>query len=64
MNKRALLLEEVNHIPEDIVDEVFDFVQFLKKKVSRENIELAIAGESSLKKDWLLPEEDQAWRDL
>ncbi len=26
--------------------------------------ELAIASESSLKKDWLTDEEDEAWRDL
>jgi hypothetical protein len=29
----------------------------------REN-QTAIASESSLKKDWLLPEEDDAWKDL
>lgn len=36
MNKKALLLEEINHMPENIVDEVIDFVQFLKgKKIGR-----------------------------
>ncbi len=29
-----------------------------------QNIELAILSESSLKKDWLKPEEDEAWGDL
>jgi hypothetical protein len=29
-----------------------------------ESMETAIASETSLKKDWLKPEEDEAWRDL
>jgi len=27
-------------------------------------MELALASEMSLKKDWLRPEEDEAWKDL
>jgi hypothetical protein len=29
-----------------------------------ERLDTAIASESSLKKDWLLPEEDKAWQSL
>ncbi len=35
-----------------------------KRAVSQEDIELAIASESSLEKDWMLPEEDEAWQNL
>jgi hypothetical protein len=45
MNKKALLLEEINHMPENIVDEVIDFVQFLKGKKTRENKKNNIVGD-------------------
>lgn len=64
MNVRALLIDEVNNMPDNVVEEVLDFARFVKQKVSRENIETAIASESSLKKDWDLPEENEAWKDL
>jgi hypothetical protein len=46
------------------IDEVFDFVQFLKTKIAQDKIEALIASESSLQKDWLRQEEDEAWRHL
>jgi len=41
-----------------------DFVHFLKAKIMKERLGAAIASESSLKKDWLKPEEDEAWKSL
>ena len=46
------------------MDEIFDYVQYLKGKIIKKNIETAILGESSLKKGWSLPEEDEAWQNL
>ncbi|OGL44999.1 MAG: DUF2281 domain-containing protein, partial [Candidatus Schekmanbacteria bacterium RBG_16_38_10] len=46
------------------LDEVLDFVHFLKTKIIKERLDIAIASESSLKKDWLKPEEDEAWQGL
>ena len=63
MNKRELLLNEIQHVPEPYLDELLDFVQFLKAKPIK-RIDTAIASESSLKKDWLRPEEDEAWQNL
>jgi len=42
--------------------EILDFIRFLKNKVWEEKMEmeLALASEVSLKKDWLKPEEDEA----
>jgi hypothetical protein len=34
MNKKALLMDEINHMPENIVEEVINFVQFLKGKIT------------------------------
>jgi hypothetical protein len=41
-----------------------DFVQFLKGKMIKEKLNITFASESSLKKDWLRPEEDEAWQNL
>jgi hypothetical protein len=47
-----------------LLEEVSDFVQFLKRKIALEKMDTLIASESSLKKDWLRPEEDGAWQNL
>ncbi|GBD98131.1 hypothetical protein BMS3Abin07_00139 [bacterium BMS3Abin07] len=64
MSKKELLINELEQVPEHLLDEVLDFVHFLKTKSTRERIDTAIASESSLRKDWMRPEEDKAWQDL
>jgi len=64
MDKKEFLLSEIEQIPEPFLDELLDFVQLLKTKTIKERLATAIASESSLKKDWLRPEEDEAWRGL
>jgi len=64
MSKKESLLSEIERIPEPLLDEVLDFVQFLKAKTIQERLGTAIASESSLNKDWLKPEEDEAWQAL
>jgi hypothetical protein len=64
MSKKELILSEIEQIPEPFLDELLDFVQFLKTKTLKERLFTAIASESSLKKDWLRPEEDEAWQNL
>lgn len=51
-------------MPEPFLDEVLDFVYFLKTKIVKERLDTAIASESSLKRDWLKAEEDEAWQSL
>lgn len=58
------LIAELEHMPEPYIDEVLDFVRFLKAKTAKERFETAVASESALGKDWLKPEEDAAWQDL
>jgi len=64
MSKKEILISEIEQVPESYLDEVLDFVHFLKTKITKERIDTAIASESSLRKDWLLPEEDEAWQGL
>jgi hypothetical protein len=64
MSKKELLISEIEHVPEPILDELLDFIHFLKAKITKERSDTAIASEYSLKKDWLKPEEDEAWQGL
>ncbi|PIP16721.1 MAG: DUF2281 domain-containing protein [bacterium (Candidatus Ratteibacteria) CG23_combo_of_CG06-09_8_20_14_all_48_7] len=64
MSTKEQLICEIEQVPETYLDELLDFVQFLKSKKFGEGLHNAIASESSLKKDWLKGEEDQAWQNL
>jgi len=64
MSKKELLIHEIEQVPDFLLDEVIDFVHYLKIKAVTEKMDTAIASESSLKKDWLKPEEDKAWQNL
>ena len=64
MKKIEIILNEMEEFPEPLIDEVLDFVNFLKKKMISTKMETALVSESSLKKDWLRPEEDEAWQNL
>jgi hypothetical protein len=64
MTKRESLLKEIDRVPDSVLDEVADFISFLQARVARDGMATAVATESSLRKDWLRPEEDEAWQDL
>ena len=64
MQTKELLLKEIERVPEERLVELLDFTLFLEAKSLQEGVETAIASETSLSKDWLRPEEDEAWRDL
>jgi hypothetical protein len=64
MITKDLLINEIEEVPEPFLAEVLDFVHFLKGKLAREKLDGTIMSESSLGKDWLRPEEDEAWRNL
>jgi len=52
----------VKQLPPSYWKEVIDFVEFLKLKIDKN--EKLLLSEKSLVKDWLLPDEDEAWKDL
>ena len=64
MDNKDLLLKEIREIPDPLLGEILDFVQFLKTRLACEKLDAAIMSESSLNKDWLKPEEDEAWQSL
>ena len=62
VEKKELILHEIDQVPDSLFEEILDFIRFLKARSQKEQLETAIASESSLKKDWLKMEE--AWQDL
>jgi len=64
MQKQEMLYNEIKSIPEYMLEEVIDFIRFLKLKERSESNETLFMSESALRKDWLNEEEDKAWENL
>ena len=64
MTQKDILLKEIEDIPDELLKETLDYLRFLKYKQRNEILETTLLSESSLKKDWLRPEEDEAWKNL
>ena len=63
MTDKNTLIKEIEKLPPHIINEVYMFVVYLKTKMTK-NDDITLASESALAKDWLLPEEDEAWASL
>ena len=61
---KEALIQEIDSLPADLLQEVLVFVRCLKSADAKERLETAILSEPALSKDWLSPEEEEAWRDL
>ena len=64
MLSKEALHKEIDNLPEEFTEEIYDFVTFLKIKHRKKNMEITLLAESSLRKDWLNAKEDEAWQDL
>jgi hypothetical protein len=64
METKELIYREIEVFPETYLEEILDFIHFLKGKASKEKMGTAILSESVLAKDWVSPEEDEAWKNL
>jgi len=62
--KKELVLRELEGLSNEAQQEVLDFVRFLKQKGIQGQWEPALLSEHTLAKDWLKPQEDEAWQDL
>ena len=58
------IAKEIENVPELYLIELLDFIRFLETKAVTQMMELAIASVSSLKSDWLKPEEEEACKEL
>jgi len=64
MNRKETLIRELEDLPAAFLQEVLNFIQFLKVRATQEHLETVLLSESALRKDWLRPEEDEAWQSL
>lgn len=55
MSKPAIngkqLIKEIEQVPEPLLGEIHDFVNFLKARILKERMDTGLASESSLKKE-------------
>jgi len=64
MLSKEALHKDIDAMPEEFTEEIYDFVNSLKRKHTKESAESLLLSESSLRKDWLSAEEDEAWQNL
>jgi hypothetical protein len=64
METKDLIQKEIEVLPEPYFEEILDFIYFLNGRASKKRMETVILSESVLAKDWLSPEEDEAWKNL
>ena len=69
MTERTVLMQEIETLPAACINEVIDFVAWIKQRKSAGNQlsqipETMLMSEASLSKDWNTPEEDEAWASL
>jgi DNA replication initiation complex subunit (GINS family) len=70
-SRREKLKQALQHIPDDLLGELDEYMKYLQYKKKKANspgntasMDTAYASETVLGKDWNRPEEDQAWQDL
>ena len=63
MSKKAIIVRELESVPEEDFDTLLGFIDSLKSR-NAEDTAPALLAESSLMKDWLSPEEEEAWQIL
>lgn len=64
MVPKEFVLREIESLPQNLLEEVADFIGYLKLKNGEKKLDITIASEYSLGKDWLKAEEEEAWRNL
>ena len=58
------LQELIEQLPAKDLEKVGDFIGYLNMTRRSKVKDITLASQSSLAKDWLKPEEDEAWEDL
>ncbi len=64
MNTKEAIAHEIEQVPQPLLEQVLEFLLSLKSQYQQEKLEITMLSESSLAKDWLSQEEDEAWHDL
>lgn len=63
MTKKDEVIEQIQHLPDTLINEVLEYIRYLKS-TKLGGLECGIQSESTLAKDWLSEEEEEAWKGL
>jgi phosphoserine aminotransferase len=64
MTNKDALIKEIESLSPSCLDEVVDFVEYIKQKQLKNTPATMLLSEASLALEWDTPEEDAAWKDL
>ena len=55
-------IQELESLPDELLDEVLDFARYLKARRARTDD--TFLSKVAIAREWNTPEEDEAWQDL
>lgn len=68
MINKEILAKKIEKLPLDLLEEVANYIDYMEFREAKDNQlgiqNITLASEKSLSKDWLKPEEDEAWEHL
>lgn len=67
MTSKKTLVKKIENLPSNLLEEVANFIDFIEYKEKKKSFRInniTLASEESLAKDWLKPEEEEAWKNL
>jgi hypothetical protein len=64
MTAKEAILKAVEVLPDDRLGDLANYADLLRHEEAVLSSPTALASERTLAKDWLRPEEDEAWKDL
>lgn len=64
MTTKDAIIHALEELPPEYLDELAAYLQKMKLRAAHQNVPTALASETILARDWLRPEEDEAWQDL
>lgn len=64
MAAKSQLIREIDSLPADCLEEILDYICFIKQKRLSLATDTMYVSEKTLARDWNSAEEDAAWADL
>ena len=64
MTTKDAIIHAVEELPAEYLDELAAYLRQMQLRAANQNVPTALASEKVLARDWLRPEEDEAWREL
>ena len=64
MTTKQQIIQSIENVPEPILTKILNFIELVKSQEQSEVTDSLLLSESTLAKDWLTKEEEQAWQDL